>query len=130
MDTAFRNKPRFVELSLTNGETEPLTQRHKIRLSHLRNIGWSLWDPIGLMGPGQKWDDDDCQAFADEYDSYLLQAAGQLRKGTPEAEVAAYLTDIEAERMGLGLRPDALTRANSVVAAILADDQLWVCSNN
>lgn len=79
------------------------------------------------MEPGQKWDDDDCQFFADEYDSYLIQAAGQLRRGVPEAEVAVYLTEMEVERMGL--RFGSLTRAKSVVAAILADDQLWVSSN-
>ncbi|MEM7634641.1 MAG: hypothetical protein AAF299_08775 [Pseudomonadota bacterium] len=96
-------------------------------MSRLRDIGWSLWDPIGLLEPGQKWDDDECRSFADEYDSYLVQAAGQLRRGVSEAAVVTYLIKIETEHMGLGFAGTA--RADAVVAAIVADDQLWTFSD-
>ena len=103
----------------------PLTPPPKIKLSRLRDIGWSKWDPIGLLADGQKWDDEDCQPFADEYDSYLLHAAGQLRRGEPEENVVSYLVDIEANCMGLGRAPGAAARAKEVVAAIQADQELW-----
>ncbi|MBB4630217.1 hypothetical protein SAMN04244581_04955, partial [Paracoccus denitrificans] len=45
----------------------------RIKLSKLRDIGWSLWDPIGLLdpeSPAGRWDDEANLSFADEYDSY------------------------------------------------------------
>lgn len=103
----------------------PLQSPPKIKLSRLRDIGWSLWDPIGLLKPGQRWEDDECKPFADEYDAYLRDAAGQLRRGIATAAVIAYLVDIEANHMGLGQRSDTHERASSVVAAINADSLLW-----
>jgi hypothetical protein len=103
----------------------PLTPPPKVKLSRLRDIGWSIWDPIGLMGSGQKWDDEDCKPFADEYDSYLIQAAGQLRRGIVDVDVAEYLVQIEADHMGLGSGHGALERALLVVAAIHADKEIW-----
>lgn len=97
----------------------------KIRLSRLRNIGWALWDPIGLLPEGARWDDAEGLSFADEYDAYLIHAASLLRRGTPGAEVVAYLADVEVRHMGLGEREDTEARAAAVVAAILADDRLW-----
>lgn len=97
----------------------------KIRLSRLRDIGWSIWDPMGLLGDGQAWDDDDCLPFADEYDGYLVHAAGQLRRGAADDTVVDYLVDIEANRMGLGRTRGAVARARQVVAALQADDELW-----
>lgn len=80
----------------------PLMSPPKIRLSRLRDISWSVWDPIGLMGVGQNWQDKYCRPFANEYDGYLLQAAGRLRRGETASDIAAYLADIEVEHMGLG----------------------------
>ncbi|MGO4836916.1 hypothetical protein AB4144_32195 [Rhizobiaceae sp. 2RAB30] len=102
-------------------------RRHQPRLKHsrLRDIGWSLWDPIGLLPTGETWDHEDNLNFADEYDRYLSDAATELREGRPDAEVVALLVNIEADHMGLGERPDSQTRAAAVVAAIHADDQLW-----
>jgi hypothetical protein len=101
------------------------TQLPKIKLSRLRDIGWSIWDPIGLMEPGKNWEDEECRPFADEYDGYLMQAVGQLRRGTPPSEVIKYLMMIETEHMGLGEAPDSIRRAELVVAAIQADKLLW-----
>ena len=103
----------------------PLTPLPKIKLSRLRDIGWSKWDPLGLLDRGRNWTDEDCVPFAGEYDSYLLQAAGQLRRGSTEESVVRYLVEIEANHMGLGARPGAATRAKEVVADIQADEELW-----
>jgi len=97
----------------------------RIKLSRLRDIGWSKWDPIGLLADGQKWDDEDCQQFADEYDGYLLQAAGRLQRGATDEEVVRYLVDIETNYMGLGAERDAAARAKALVAALQADKELW-----
>lgn len=96
--------------------------RPKLRLSRLRDIGWAIWDPIGLLDEGEKWDG---KPYADEYDSYLMQAAGQLRRNLPVSEVVYYLIRVEAEHMGLGTYPDQKARAEKVVEAIKSDDQLW-----
>ena len=96
--------------------------RPKLRLSRLRDIGWSKWDPIGLLGPNETWDG---KSFADEYDTYLIQAAGQLRSNVPAEEVIGYLVGIEAEHMGLGAGFDSRSRAAAVVTAIQSDDELW-----
>jgi hypothetical protein len=48
-----------------------------------------------------------------------------LRQGAPEADVVADLMKIETEQMGLGRAPDVRDRAKAVVAAILADADLW-----
>jgi hypothetical protein len=103
----------------------PLTPTPKIELSRLRDIGWSKSDPIGLLGDSQKWDEEDCLPFADENDSCLLQAAGQLRRGAAEETVVGDLVHIEADQMGLGTARGASARAKQGVAAIQADDELW-----
>ena len=104
----------------------PLTPRPKLKLSRLRDIGWSLWDPIGLISAGQNWNDEECLPFADEYDSYLIQAAGRLRNGDSEADVASFLATIEVEHMGLGgSYKVAFVNAKRVVAAMQADSKLW-----
>ncbi len=108
----------------------PLTPPPKIKLSRLRDIGWSVWDPIGLIGPDQNWKDEDCLPFADEYDSYLLQAAGQLRRGEAASDVATYLAKVEMQHIGLGGSfQAAMIRAQKVVATIQADTELWTKSD-
>lgn len=102
------------------------TPRPKINLSRLRDIGWSLWDPIGLLEPGQRWDDEECQRFADEYDDYLLHAATDLRRGATDDEVASYLVGIEIEQMCLGSQTDTYRRARRVAEAIRADTEIWM----
>ncbi|MDQ0419273.1 hypothetical protein J2045_000283 [Peteryoungia aggregata LMG 23059] len=99
-----------------------------LRLSRLRDIGWSLWDPIGLLGPDQRWDEGNAQGVADEYDSYLIEAAGLLRRGTPDQDVVELLVSIETDHMGLTLQTDTYERAKSVVAAIKSDEELWTKS--
>ena len=67
--------------------------RPKIKLSRLRDIGWEFWDPIGLKGDRQ-----DCE---DEYDTYLLKAAGMIWHNEPQEEVVDYLVDIEQNYIGM-----------------------------
>lgn len=101
----------------------------RIKLSKLRDIGWSLWDPIGLLDPESRpgrWDDEANLSFADEYDSYLISAASQLRGGTPRDEVVGFLVEIEIRHMAMGDNPSARTRAEAVVDAILADETIWI----
>lgn len=87
-----------------------MTARPRFQLSRLREIGWAKWDPIGLSGTeGQPHD---------EYDSYLLQAAGRLWNGASREEVADYLVSIEAEYMGLGEAPGLHQRAHDVADAL------------
>lgn len=68
-----------------------------IKLSILREIGWGIWDPIGLANPDGTWDD----ACADEYDSYLLAVVSLLCRGGTKEEASAYLADIASNHMGL-----------------------------
>lgn len=56
-----------------------------------------VWDPIGVS------------AFAecrDEYHAYLPQVFGLVREGADESKIAAYLTAVATERMGLSPRPE------------------------
>jgi hypothetical protein len=92
-----------------------MTSRPTFEVSRLREIGWSKWDPIGVGGLDDDWP-------ADEYDAYLLQAAGQIWNGHSADEVADYLIQIETEHMGLdavpGIRSRALDVANSIRAYV------------
>ncbi|AFK60760.1 hypothetical protein TKWG_00160 [Advenella kashmirensis WT001] len=99
-----------------------------IDLSKLRDIGWTLWDPISLLGTAeskQQWYSDRNLPFADEYDAYLVSAANALRNGAPAQQVVDYLVHIETQHMCLTERPDTRSRAKAVVTAILADDSIW-----
>ena len=89
--------------------------RPAVKLSVLRDIGWREWDPIGLRGSEDGWEQSDA---ADEYDSYLLQVAACLQNGEADGPVVDYLVGIESEHMGLGPAPTARSRAVATVAAI------------
>jgi hypothetical protein len=92
-----------------------------VKLSILRDIGWTEWDPIGLREGD--WRD---MAGADEYDGYLLHAATRLQHGEPDSELIDYLVNIETEHMGLDASPTARSRAAAAVAAIKAYVQTLV----
>jgi hypothetical protein len=86
-----------------------MTARPTFKLSRLREIGWTEWNPIGL---------DRDEDVEDEYDSYLLHAAGRLWNGESEEAVASYLADIEANHIGLGegsgIKPRAFATAKAI----------------
>jgi hypothetical protein len=94
-----------------------MVEHPKIKLSSLREIGWSCWDPIGLkeISDGDWRDGGAC---ADEYDGYLLQAAGRLRQGEPAAEVVAYLEETETGHIGMTRNATTHQRAEATVAAV------------
>ena len=94
-------------------------------LHKLRDIGWTLWDPIGLLPPEGEWDDCANRSFAGEYDQYLIAAATKLRKGEPREEVVAYLLQAEKDSIGTSQDSSAYARAAAVVDAILTDEELW-----
>lgn len=101
----------------------------QINLPRLRDIGWALWDPIGLLGPSGapmgRWDDAENLPVAGEYDRHLIAAATHLRRGIPPERIEADLVQSEAQMMGLGVGPTTRRRAKAVVAAILTDEALW-----
>ena len=83
-----------------------------LKLFRLRELGWTLWDPIGLA-PAE-------EAFEDEYDSYLLQVASRLWHAQPDDRVCQYLVQIEQEHMGMGGSSSAKERAMALVSAVNA----------
>lgn len=93
----------------------------RIRLSRLRDIGLRHWDPIGCArSDGQKM-----SAIGDEYDDYLLKAARLIRHEEVDETVVQYLVSVESQELGMGIRPDARSRAEATIAAIRNDNQLW-----
>jgi len=97
----------------------------KINIQRLREIGWSLWDPIGLDGKTGVWRE---ESFADEYDTYLLKAAGMLRNQCDVEEVVSYLSFVETDYMGLGVGTNEVEHRNmllKVVQAISDDPFVW-----
>jgi len=66
---------------------------------------------MGVGGPDHVWP-------ADEYDAYLLQAAGQLWNGKSDEEVADYLVRIETDHMGLEAVPGIRERALEVARSL------------
>jgi hypothetical protein len=91
-----------------------MTIHPKIQLSRLREIGWKLWDPIGLADE-RGVPDDGC---ADEYDRYLLHVVSLLCRGGSKHEAASYLTAIASEHIGLSV-VDA--NAAAVTSQAIAD---------
>lgn len=91
-------------------------------LRRLREIGWTLWDPIGLLADPVAWES---AGFADEYDTYLLYAAALLRQGESIEVSAAYLIRAETELMAMPVRADTTCRAEAVARAIADDPDIW-----
>ena len=88
----------------------------KIKLSRLRDIGWSLWDPIGLGLPGDGWP----ESCADEYDAYLLEASNMLCAGKSRKEARLYLRKIAENHMGLSyIDENAATATANAIADYL-----------
>ena len=86
-------------------------------IRRLREIGWALWDPIGLSQMGDDlWKDDG--PVADEYDRYLVSAAEQRLGGASLEQIADYLVTIEIEWMGLSPAPGVRARAVQVAEAL------------
>ena len=95
---------------------------YKFKLSVLRDIGWQYWDPIGLMPKGETWQDN--LAFADEYDTYLMRAAGRLARGEDEKDIAKYLTNLAQDAMGLSFSNSEA--AKETAAQLVATKAQWL----
>jgi hypothetical protein len=85
-------------------------RRYNYELTKLRELGWAIWDPIGLVNKRR--------ACEDEYDQYLLEAVSKVSHEVSEATVIAHLVQIETEHMGLGQNATASIRARALVIAI------------
>ncbi len=70
-----------------------------IQLSRLHEIGWKLWDPIGLANE----EGSPAEGRADEYDRYLLHVVSMIRRGDSKNEASACLAGIASEHMGLSV---------------------------
>ena len=99
-----------------------MKKRPKLRLSRLRDIGWSIWDPIGLNDFNGDWES---VSFADEYDGYLIKVAGMLKNNEPDKKAIDYLIWADTVNMGLSSTQGTHERAKAVVNAIKADKQVW-----
>lgn len=86
---------------MTRRSAEP-----RFDIAVLRTIGFDLWNPIGVEVP------------EDEYDTYLMKAAGDLWNGQHVEAVASYLVRAETEWMGLELVDGVPERAARVATAI------------
>ena len=114
-DTITKTTPRLGTHAKNKG-------RIRIDMHRVREIGWSRWDPIGLGGTEGSWKG---EPFEDEYDAYLLRAAGMLRNGQDPEDVADYLLHIEIEHMGLRVPDAARLRAKLLAwARFIRDDAL------
>lgn len=89
-----------------------MREQQKIRVSQLREIGWSQWDPLYCFDR-ELFDEGDGGPNSDEYDSVLLHVAGLLSRGEPAEAAIAYLEQVEADRYGR-----CSGRAKNTVAAI------------
>jgi len=69
------------------------------------------WDPIGVP---------DFPEAADEYDGDLGPLAARLRGGAAADAVAAYLTEVEEDRMELGASAARNERNRALAARLLA----------
>lgn len=101
------------------------TVHPRINIGRLREIGWSLWDPIGLNQTMGSWKG---QPFEDEYDTYLSKVAGMLRNNCDVAEAIDYLFFIQSQHMGMGptkIDTRIRTKLLTVVQAISDDPLLW-----
>lgn len=85
--------------------------QQKVKLSNLRKIGWTYWDPIGIRND----DGSVPEGAQDEYDNYLLRVAGILQTGGGVATAKSYLALIESDHMGLGI-----ANLNAIEATVIA----------
>jgi hypothetical protein len=65
-----------------------------------------IWDPIGVSGD---------PATRDEYDFYLPEVFSLALRGASASEIAAYLTSVTVQRMGLSAAPERDLRVAELV---------------
>jgi hypothetical protein len=104
--TAFRNDDFETGIDILN-----------IDIDLLREIGWTHWDPIGLLRPGQDWRE---ASFKDEYDSYLRRVVKKVLAGESEGRIAAYLIGVACHAMCGGRSKRDIRAAVDTVRAVTA----------
>jgi hypothetical protein len=91
--------------------------RPAVKLSELRRIGWTIWDPIGISDMvGTEFN----AGPADEYDSYLMVAFGMAQCGRSEVEIKDYLAEIATNYMGLGPSKNGYTAEAQTALQLIA----------
>ena len=97
--------------------SKPRHPRPPLRLSRLRDIGFSLWDPVGILSHGEPWIG---QPAADEHDAYPASAAALLRDGMSDDACVKMRFNVETQRMGLSVRPtpEEVARIGRLIAAL------------
>ena len=86
-----------------------------IDILRLREIGWTEWDPIVLLGNRDTWVG---QQFANEYDYYLIHVADRIIAGDSDDRLISYLVAAERDDMALGSSERSAARAAATVFAI------------
>jgi hypothetical protein len=86
-------------------------------LRSLRDIGWEVWDPIGINElPGRP---------DDEYDRYLIRAWQMAQVGDDPFKIAAYLRMISRDSMALSVsdvRDEGAANAAQRICGLLNAD--------
>lgn len=94
-----------------------MSEHIKIDIDALRKIGWDHWDPIRMRQlDDSAWRNN----AADEYDTYLLQAANMILQGATCETVDAYLDDIISGSMALGPPSEAVHHASLLTAEAIS----------
>ena len=91
-----------------------------VGLAHVVEANWCRPTPRHPDGGLGSIEVRDVPEAADEYDSYLGPIGARLRECEGADEIARYLTEVEEERMGLGVSEAARTR-NAALAKRLID---------
>ncbi|MGO6847545.1 hypothetical protein GFL38_30470 [Rhizobium leguminosarum bv. viciae] len=94
-----------------------MSKHTEIDIDALRKIGWDHWDPIVIRQlDDSAWRNN----AADEYDTYLLQAANMILQGATCETVAVYLDDIISDAIALGPPSEAVHRASLLTAEVIS----------
>jgi hypothetical protein len=78
----------------------------------LRALLMDKWDPIGVQGVPEA---------TSEYDGYVARIADMLRRGADAEQVAAMLSSIRTDAMGLPPEPDTDIAAATTIVDWYAD---------
>jgi len=90
--------------------------RPKIDISRLRDIAWTIWDPLSLAEDQTDWRKVDWSE--DEYDSYILKAFGHIWNDSDLSQATTYLRKVEAETMGLAPANGRIDPVENTVKAL------------
>lgn len=92
-------------------------KKPRIDIERLREIAWSIWDPIPNGDATSDWKQVE---WPDEYDRYMLKAFEYLWNTGDERRAVDYLYGIETSAMSLSERPGREDRVSDTVKALNA----------